>query len=142
MITLRNLFITAFSALFLLACSDKNERVDYIPNVHVNEQINLTNIQYTALRQDRGFVYLSGGVRGIIIIRQSSNRYLAFEQNCTYQPFDSCATVKVDASSLFLQDDCCGSQFDFTGAVIAGPARFPLKQYSTSLSGNLLYITN
>ena len=131
-----------FTLPFLLACSDKNRRADYIPYVYVNEQINLTNIQYTALRQDRGFVYIKGGLRGLIIIRQNSNRYLAFERNCSYQPYDSCATVNVDGSSLFLEDDCCGSKFDFEGAVIVGPANLPLKQYATNLSGNLLYITN
>ena len=141
MITLRRLFI-AFTLAFLAACSDDNQQANYIPYVHVNEQINLTNIQYTALRQDRGFVYLNSGLKGIIVIRKSSNSYLAFERNCPYQPYDSCAIVKVDASTLFLQDDCCGSQFDFDGGVIAGPANLPLKQYATSLNGNLLYISN
>src|SRR5688572_3870580 len=141
MIILRRLFL-AFTLAFLAACSDDNQQTDYIPYVSVNEQINLTNIQYSALRQDRGFVYLNSGLRGIIIVRKSSNRYLAFERNCPYQPYDTCATVKVDASSLFLQDDCCGSQFDFDGGVIAGPANLPLKQYATSLNGNLLYISN
>lgn len=127
---------------FCGACSSDRDRVDYIPYVYVNEQLNLTNVQYAALRQDRGFVYLNAGRRGIAVIRQSSNRYLAFERNCPFQPYDTCATVKVDASGLFLQDDCCGSQFDFTGAVISGPANLPLKQYATALSGNLLHISN
>ena len=60
MITLRRLFI-AFTLPFLAACSDDNQQADYIPYVHINEQINLTNIQYSALRQDRGFVYLNAG---------------------------------------------------------------------------------
>lgn len=141
MITLRRLFL-AFTIAFLAACSNDNRKVDYIPYVSVNEQINLTNIQYSALRQDRGFVYLNSGLRGIIVIRKSSNSYLAFERNCPYQPADSCARVKIDASTLFLQDDCCGSQFDFDGNVIAGPANLPLKQYATVLNGNLLYISN
>lgn len=128
---------------FLAACSkDKEQQPVYIPNVIVNQQINLTNQQYVALRQDRGFVYLPAGVRGIIVIRQNENSYLAFEQNCTYQPSDSCATVKVDQSSLFMTDPCCGSRFDFEGAVISGPAAYPLKRYATSLSGNMLYISN
>lgn len=141
MITRVKLFLL-FLIPFAFACSKDKERVDYIPDVYVSQQLNLTNQQYVALRQDRGFVYLPGGVRGIILVRQSANRYLAFERNCTYQPSDTCGRVQVDASNLFLSDPCCGSKFDFEGAVIAGPAAYPLKQYATSLSGNLLYITN
>src|SRR4051812_6741648 len=90
-----------FLILFLAACSKDKEPVDYIPYAYVNQQLNLTNIQYAALRQDRGHVYLPAGVRGIIVVRKSATQYLAFERNCTYQPSDSCATVEVDASNLF-----------------------------------------
>ncbi|KAA9325039.1 QcrA and Rieske domain-containing protein [Adhaeribacter soli] len=128
---------------FLAACSkDSEQRPQYLPEVIVNEQINLTNQQYNSLQRDYGFVSIPGGIRGIIIVRHSANRYLAFERNCTYQPYDSCATVKVDQSSLFLSDPCCGSRFDFEGGIISGPAAYPLKQYATSLSGNMLYISN
>ena len=43
-----------FTLSFLAACSkDDDARRPYIPEVPVNEQLNLTNSQYTALRQDR-----------------------------------------------------------------------------------------
>ena len=129
--------------LFLTACSqDKQEPDNYLPNVSFQTQINITNIQYAALRQDRGYVYLPQGLRGIVVIRQNANSYLAFERNCTYQPSDSCARVEIDASTFFLTDPCCGSKFDLEGAVITGPARYPLRSYLTSLSGNMLYISN
>ena len=142
MITRLRLFLL-LTLPFLAACSDDDDaKLPYIPNVMVNEQLNLTNIQYKDLRQDKGFVYLKAGARGINVVRQSATRYLAFEQTCTYQPADTCAVVKVDDSRLFMKDKCCGSQFDFEGAVISGPAAFPLKQYHTALSGNMLYISN
>ncbi|HSI91122.1 MAG TPA: hypothetical protein VK927_08395 [Adhaeribacter sp.] len=142
MITRANILLAGLALLLLTGCGNDNKRVDYIPYVYVNQTLNLTNVQYAPLRQDRGYIYLNGGLRGIIVVRQSANQYLAFERNCTFQPYDSCATVKVDASSLFMQDPCCGSQFDLQGDVSGGPAIYPLKQYATSLSGNMLYITN
>jgi nitrite reductase/ring-hydroxylating ferredoxin subunit len=125
----------------LLACG-KDTPPPAIPYVVVNEQINLTNIQYNNLRQDNGYVYLAAGVRGIILIRRGHNRYVAIERNCTHQPGDACATVEVDASGLFLIDPCCQSQFDLSGQVLAPPARYPLRLYATATSGNFLYITN
>ena len=130
--------------LFLLsvcACNENTPIPDF-PDVAVNEQINLTNIQYNKLRQDNGYVYLTAGVRGIMVIRRSATQYLAIERNCTYQPLNTCATVEVDVSGFYLIDPCCDSQFDLLGQVIKGPATYPLRQYATALSGNFLYITN
>jgi len=141
MIIRKQLFIF-FLILALIGCGD-NAVAPYIPNVLVNEQINLTNIQYNALRQVNGYVYLNAGVRGIIVMRVDADRYRAIERNCTYLPEDeNCSTVAVDASNLFLIDPCCGSQFDLSGQVTGGPATYPLRQYATTVQGNFLYIRN
>jgi hypothetical protein len=122
--------------------SDSNTAEPLIPLVSFNESINLTNQQYVSLRADNGAAYVAGGVRGLIVVRQNASTYYAFERNCTYRSNDTCARVRIDPSRLFLKDACCGSQFDLQGRVQQGPANRSLRQYSTSLSGNLLTITN
>jgi len=139
MITPKNIVICL---LFLLTACGKTSVAPIIPNVLVNKQLNLTNIEFAKLRQVYGYVYLEGGVRGIIVIRVNTNSYVALERNCSYQPEDDCAVVEVDASGIFLKDPCCGSQFDLTGQVTGGPASYPLRKYATTLQGNFLYITN
>jgi len=123
------------------ACNDP-VMGDGIPQVIVNETINLNNYQYQALGVVGGFVYLNSGVRGIIIYRQSANEYIAIERNCTFQPMDACADVSVDQSTLFLIDSCCGSTFDFNGFPTGSPAALPLRKYKTILNQNFLTITN
>lgn len=113
-----------------------------IPTAVVNEVINLSTVQAAPLRFDRGYLYLNAGVRGVVLVRQSAQQYLAFERNCPYQPYNTCAKVSMDPSGFFLVDSCCTSRFDLRGQLTSGPATRPLRQYSTSLSGNLLYITN
>ncbi|QNF35859.1 hypothetical protein HUW51_15715 [Adhaeribacter swui] len=113
-----------------------------IPNAIVNEQINLTNIQYNALRRDNGYVYLKSGVKGIILIHRTGDTYAAFERNCPFQPYDDCALVSMDQSGFFMSDSCCQSVFDLNGYVTGGPSPYPLRRYNTALTGNLLYITN
>lgn len=125
----------------LVSCSDDAPIPD-IPNVPVNEQIPVNSLQFPELRQDGGFVYLNAGYKGILLIRQNSSTYLAFERACPYHATDPCAIVEVDDSNLFITDDCCGSQFNFSGQVTSGPAAYGLKQYATALSGSILYITN
>jgi len=134
----------------LAACNSNTDTTTSIPNVPVNVQLDLLDQQNKALRFDNGVVAIppgsangQGGVKGIYVVRQNANSYLAFERNCPYQPLSACATVTLDKSSrLFFRDSCCTSQFSLQGLVTGGPAPRSLRQYSTSLSGSLLTITN
>jgi len=137
-------------AFALAACGAKNDDQPVIPYAPVNLSINLTSQEYTRLRFDNGAVTLpvkgpagDGGVKGVIVVRQNANSYLAFERNCPYRPYDACATVSLDRNSrLFMRDSCCNSQFNLQGQITGGPAPRPLKQYSVSQQGSLLNITN
>ena len=138
---LSRIYFLILSLLMISACKDTTVN-DGIPQVIVNETINLNNYQYQALGIIGGYVYLDAGVRGIILYRSSASEYLAIEQNCTFQPMDPCAKVSVDNSTLFLIDTCCNSTFDFNGFPTGGPATYPLRLYSTSVNQNYLTITN
>ncbi len=126
---------------WLISC-EQNIPDEPIPQVFVEETINLNNFEYNALNTIGGFVYLDAGVRGIIIYRQSQDRYRAFERNCPYRPLDECALVSVDESTFFMIDTCCGSTFDFDGNPTGGPARFPMLEYSGVVNQNFLMVTN
>lgn len=131
-------------ALVLLASCSSDNPGPGIPNVPVSEQINVNSQLYPRLRQDGGYAYLENGYKGIIVVRQNANLYLAFERACPYDPTSDlpCGRVEVDQSNLFINDKCCGSQFNFQGGVMTGPAVYGLRQYRTALSGSLLHITN
>ena len=145
-----SLLITLCSLLIITSCNSDNGAQPRIPYAPVNLALDLTNQQYRALRFDNGVVALPvrgpagiGGVRGVLVVRQNASSYLAFERDCPYQPDNVCARVGFDTSPApFLRDSCCGSQFSLQGQVTGGPAPRALVQYSTSLSGNLLNITN
>ena len=135
---------------FMASCGGKADEQPLIPYAPVNLSLTLTNQEYVNLRFDNGAVTLpvkgpagDGGVKGVIVVRQNANTYLAFERNCPYQPYNACALVSLDRNSrLFLRDSCCNSQFDLRGQVTGGPSPRPLKQYGVSLQGNQLSITN
>lgn len=129
--------------LCLASCgSDVGGAEPQIPIVTFNTSVALATQEYAALRVDNGAAYAPGGVRGLVVVRQSASTYLAFERNCPYRVNDTCARVRIDASRLFLKDPCCSSQFDLQGRPQAGPASRALRQYSVSLSGSILTITN
>ena len=134
------IFLIAF-ILFTPRCKkDKDE----IPNVYVNFYINVTSsTQYIELNNIGGYVYLTGGVRGIIVYRNSVDEFMAYERNCPYQPQDECATVKIDNSAVIAVDTCCGSKFlIIDGSIVNGPATRQLKQYQTTFDGVSVHVFN
>jgi len=139
------LSFTLFLSVLLIGACD-NEQIDSpIPFVSFPDIIvNLKSQQYLDL-QNLGYVIIDDvGVRGVILHKSTfGDEYTAFERNCSYQPNDACALVEVAASGLSMQDPCCSSTFDFTqGNPTGGPARSPLRRYRTSLSGDILTITD
>ena len=113
-----------------------------VPNVAVNVEVNLSDINNLPLTQIGGYIYVLGGVRGIIIIHESLNVYKAYDRNSTYKPTDIAAVVDMHSSGFYIEDVSCTSTFDLNGFPTGGPAEFPLKEYRTSLTGDLLFIFN
>lgn len=131
------------SLCFLLSSCDSNERSDdpitfgdFPPIV-----INITLPTYSPLQIDGNHIVLKNeGNRGIIVYRENSTTFRAFEQNCSFQPNDACATVEPFA--IYMQDACCGSIFNYDGDPTGGLAWRPLGQYETHINGSTLTITD
>jgi hypothetical protein len=129
--------------LFIQSCSP-DPTDDPIPyDTFTPVTLNLNLPEYTSLRTDGGWAYYGDvGLRGIIIYRQNSTTFRAFERTCSYQPNNACATIDVHQSQIYLYDPCCNSTFDFDGIPTGGPAWRPLLQYVTILNGADLTITD
>lgn len=133
--------VTYLFLLVFTACSSPTKE-EQMPFAYVNMQISLLDQQY-AIPLDKGFKYLSGvGVKGILLYRETSTSYIAFERCCTFKPSLPCEVVEVDSSLLYIKDKCCNSFYKFDGTPFSGPAYRALQRYSTTIVGNTLYITN
>ena len=138
-----SLLFVFVSFLFFISCSKNGNNNSNIPYVPVNIDIYPANPQYINLNVDGGWVYLTGGSRGIIVYRLAQGEYYAYDRHCTYQPLDACGKVKMDTDNITLVDTCCGSKFIVVdGSVINGPAGLPLQRYQTYYDGTTLHITN
>ncbi len=134
-------FLILFTCAFF-SCKNKNDK---IPTVYVDINIDLTDPQYNKLLGVGNYVYITGGVNGIIVYRKSFDEFSAFEQTCPYDP--DCGTVWVVENEIVAKDTvCCNSEFSLLidGAVSEGPAQLPLRNYRTSYNSNtrILRITN
>jgi len=142
--TIVSFLLLAGVCSFGTGCGGSDMSDDPVPYVPFDEVvINLNLPAYTSIRTDGGYVYLDGGVRGLIVYRQNATTYIAFERNCSFHPNEACATVEMHVSTLYMLDACCSSTFNLpAGEPTSGPAWRPLIQYRTSLKGTELTITD
>ena len=90
-----------------------------------------------------GWMYVSGGINGIIVYRKSNEEFVAIERTSTYLPDNPSAKVKVLSDNFTLRDTISDSKWRiFDGTVTQGPASWALRLYGTTFDGNTLKIRN
>ena len=126
-------------ALVLLGCEIE---VDNFPQVDVNLNLYINNPEFFNIETPGGWIYLNGGVAGILLYRKNLDEFIAYDRASTYDPIADCA-ITVDSDNIILKDPCSESQFLITdGSVMQGPANQALKRYNTNFYGNNLSIFN
>lgn len=137
-------FLSLTALLILLSIGGCKKDVDNgVPITPVDIYLYTNNPSFVNLNGVGGWVYITGGVRGILVYRKSPSEFMAYDRNCTYQSSDACATVVVDATNILATDTCCHSKFSmYDGSVTQAPAGLPLKAYNTTFDGNVLHIYN
>ncbi len=127
----------------VLINSCKSDYID-IPDVYVNIAVDLNDPDFFSLNASGNGLEITGGYAGIIVYRQSSDVFAAFERACPNSPYTEKVNISDKGSTAI--DSICGSEFSliFDGAVMSGPAPYPLKKYSVSYNSGsgILYIFN
>ena len=132
-----------FLIIFLLSifsCGDSN---NYIKNVYVDVEIDLSLPEFSNLNTVGNSLFIEGGNKGIIIYRHSNYEYKIYDRNCSYEPNLECSYID-SVNSIIAFCGCCSSAFllDQNGSAANSPAVLPLKQYNYSLNNTLLHIFN
>ena len=132
--------------LLVLACKKKkNQNMINHPVVSVPVQINVypNDPLNFKLQGIGGWMYISGGLNGIVVYRKSNEEFVAVERTSSHLPDDPNAKVWVQSDNFTLRDTVSGSEWRiFDGTVTKGPATWALRLYGTSYDGNLLRIRN
>lgn len=109
----------------------------------MNFFIDPNSTEYLDLNAPGGWVYVTGGYRGILIYRLTITEFLAYERTCPYDPEIPEARVEVEESEVTCACPVCGSKYILLdGSPFEGPSPYLLKQYRTTYDGSLLYIEN
>jgi hypothetical protein len=121
------------------ACRDK---MSQIPDVPVDIVININEPSFFDLTVPTGWVYITGGSRGIILYRVNQEEFVALERHSPFEPEENCA-VAVDQDGVIVSDPCSESSWLIhDGSIVTGPTSFPLKNYEVTFNNPYVYITN
>ncbi|NUM32533.1 MAG: hypothetical protein HUU47_09460 [Bacteroidetes bacterium] len=133
-------------------CKDNNENYNYyIPEGPVNFSINTDLPQYYYLKNPGTYLYHEGGNRGVILVHNYDDNFLALERTCSFEPDKTCSYISVDSTTLTLRcgktvngkwEQCCSSKFMLGGEVSNGPAAYNLRQYYTQKNGSVISVIN
>lgn len=142
------LFLVAMISVFSF-CNKKNQTVqDNIAYQTVNITIYPNDPLYFKLQTVGGWVYINGGVNGIIVYRKTATNtpvdFVAIERTSTALPNDPDARVKVQSDSFTLKDTISGSKWQiFNGSPMSGTLAQNLRLYNAVFDGiNTLTIRN
>lgn len=134
--------IVVIIAVTVLAAACGRESRCYVPIGLTNFTIEPNSAYYSGLNNVGGYMYLTGGHRGVVIVRTAYDHFVAFERTC---PADSTTAVNIsdEFGSSLLECPKCHTLF-VTKAdgypMDGGATACPLYQYSTSYSGGELWV--
>ena len=143
--------LVVITSIALYSCKDDAGGENPVPAAPVNLTINTDLPSYFKLKTLGNYIYEEGGNRGVLIIHGYDDNFYAFDRLCTHLPDLSCSLIHVDSMRLNLRcgtfkdtswTACCDSKYQMDGNVLQGPAKYPLRQYPVTISGDTLYIRN
>jgi len=134
-----------FILFFILSCNKKTQNVSQNPvaSVPVNITVFPNDPINFKVQTIGGWMYMDGGIHGIVLYRLSNEQFLAFERSSTHLPNNANAKAFVQKDNFTLRDTISGSEWRLIdGIVTKGPAEWGLRQYGTTYDGNILKIIN
>ena len=101
------------------------------PHAHVNLNLFINNPEYFDLGTPGGWMYITGGVGGILLYRQNFDQFIAYDRASPFNPTSDCP-IEVTNDNIIISDPCSKSLFLITdGSVFQGPATQALMRYNT-----------
>lgn len=106
--------------------------------------LNINSVRFGALKNINGYVEITDSIAPgiqvglqamypLALVRVNTTTIAALEKYCMHQ---GCEIGKYDGTKFLCP--CHGSQYTSSGAVLKGPTTLPLKNYPTTLVGDIL----
>ncbi|WP_297806667.1 phosphoribosylaminoimidazole carboxylase [uncultured Polaribacter sp.] len=132
-----------FSFLILLNCSSNDDLTNCIQSLPLNITTDLNNPQLINALVPGGFVELTGGSKGVLLMNVNGSEFIAYDKLC---PADACSTPMTFDGSFTLKCNCDGSEYGVGKGIGGAPQTdgfiCPAIEYRVIKNGSVLRITN
>jgi nitrite reductase/ring-hydroxylating ferredoxin subunit len=150
-------FLLIILPIFFQVTSCSKDKNDVIPDVYVDFYIDLNDPEFFELnsigvadtvdRNTNNLGQKAAGYddNGIIIYRAMPDQFYAYDRTCPHDFAVNNTSVKIKLEeSYFAKCPVCGTVYDlFSGGVpYSGIGKYPLKNYRTAFSGQILHVWN
>lgn len=127
-------------------CKKKTTQKDVdhpVPSVPVSLNIYPNDPLFSKVQFVGGWMYIDGGINGIVVYRKTEEEFVALERTSPQSPNDPASRVFVMKDNFTLRDTVSDSRWRmFDATITKGPATWPLRIYGSSFDGNVLKIRN
>ncbi len=140
------ILLTLTSLLIMTALNCKKSENMTFPNVKVEEYVFLNSPSNFNLTTPGGWIYHTGGYKGLIVYRRSINNpssdFGAYDRACPEHYSKNCATMHINPDGIYAECDCNGEKYLLLNGSPAEGSRYSLIQYQVSFDGQVLSIFN
>ncbi len=137
-------YILAMLLLLATGCK-KTSKNHPVPYVVTDKTIDITLPSYSELMNVGGYCYVTGGSRGIIVYRKSTDEFVAWDRHSPNDPNGTCPTPLTPNPDNFLEldDPCSDGKFSLYDGSPISSSDWGLRQYIAVWNGsNQLRIYN
>jgi nitrite reductase/ring-hydroxylating ferredoxin subunit len=138
-------FTMLFLTLLFISCSSSTpDNNDNLPNIPVNITLSLNSPQYQNLLVPGGWVYASGGIKGLIVYNFNGTEFAAFDRACPHVSVSDACSQMIVESSIKMVCPCDDAEFNIlNGAPLTTGITVGARAYRAELvSSSTLTITN
>jgi len=143
---MRSIFTTflLFSVLCISCTTSSPDNNENLPNVPVNITLSLNSPQYQNLLVPGGWVYVSGGIKGLIVYNFNGTEFSAFDRACPHLSVTEACSKMIVESGIKMICPCDDTEFSILdGSPLTTGVIFAARAYrATLVSSTTLTITN
>lgn len=135
--------LLVFCFLVFVKCTNNDDLNNCIQSLPLNYTTDLNNPQLLNALVPGGFVELSGGSKGILLVNINGNEFVAYDKLC---PVNDCTIPMVFESGIVLKCTCDNSEYGVGKGIGGAPQtegyNCPAIEYRVIKNGTVLRITN